>query len=117
MPSLKAITIQEIDLFNTRLLSKFSKLSNAQYFKLVNDEFYKIEESKASSSNDVVSKSSKDSDRQPLRVVDQNLEGNNIDFTDHFLRLVESPLDFCVSHEDLYKYGVLSVTQNKPNES
>jgi hypothetical protein len=178
MPSLKAITIQEIDLFNARLLSNFSKLSNAQYFKLVNDEFYKIEESKASSSRDDVSKSSKDSydrrllravdrknlegnnanismktsseesydrcflrntdrkilegnnidneinntssskrklrksnkdsDRSILRLTDQNLEGNNVDFTDHFLRLVETPLDFCVSHEDLYKYGVVS---------
>jgi hypothetical protein len=110
MPSLKAITIQEIDLFNTRLLSKFSKLSIAQYFKLVNDEFYKSNDAstKASSSNGDTTKNSKDSDRPLSRAGDQNLEGNNIDFTDHFLRLVETPLDFCVSHEDFYKYGVLS---------
>jgi hypothetical protein len=72
-----------------------------QYFKDTNELFYNPKV------NDTSSSSSSKESQEPLVSMTVLGKPEQLDFMDYFLSLVDTSSDFCVSHDELVKYGVI----------
>jgi hypothetical protein len=104
MQSIINVEPSKLYAFNLEMVNS-SRMDISQYFKIVDSKFYlqADNENKVKDSSDRGRTSDRDHD-----ILDTK---ERTEFIDYFVRLVKTPFDFCVSHEEFQKYGVVGRTK------